>query len=548
MELEKRTNVVLFISASIFSVVIGFALVDLSQEFTIGRLAKKIGLPAIAFCILLVVFSNTKKLFRVRDIFHFESFSPKIIPLLIIPGIILGTIISRYGHLGLTYAMTVIVCLTGLLCSFIFTISRRDISGIAILLLIYPLILFLQHQFRYFLWDDPYEIIKINILKPSEIVWIITFLLIIIHKFINKEKLEIFKIQKYFIILGFLLVISAIFSSVPLTSLKFPYRDILLPIIFLTIFLEMIKTLDDFKNLFKIFTFSMILELAVVSYFFLLAGGEKEHELFRSDLAISAAGIVGFFGVIAFQVVAACSSFFSCEKKKFMKLIYFFVILMALLIVLTSRARAFQIAVLITSPILLIRKKNLSIYFFMALLLATVLLFIPDIREIAFERFSPWFHGSNIYAAIMEKEEFSRNIYITSINMFMDYPVWGIGWGMWDELIHNYWSHPIVPNSPHSAPLFYFVTAGTAAGIVFILLWFYIIIKSIRLLITHRKSDVAFLIIGLVWIITANTIGQLVRGGLIFAGYSYTFIPVCLLFALDKVLSKEKKSLAHKIE
>lgn len=542
MKPQIRNEFMLFMIAFMPSVIIGMAIVDLLQEFTIGILAKKIGLPVIFFCILLTVVSNKERLPGLRNIFQWESFPSKIIPLLLILAICMGIVVSLYGYRGLTYAMIGVICLAGLVYSFIYSISKKGSWGISILLLIYPLILFLQHQFKYLLWEDPYEIYSINIFKPSEIVWIIIFLLVIIRKFINKDKIEILAIQKYFLLLGFLIIISAIFSPIPLTSLKFPYRDVLLPLIFLTIFLEVIKTRDDFEKIFKFFTISAILELAIIFYFFLQLGGTREDELFRSNMAISASGVVGIFGVISSQVAPTCYSLVSYNKKKgVMYWVYLFAMLAALFVILSSRARGLQIAILIVSPVLLIKRGNRLIYFFIIFLVVSILLFIPHIREIAYERFLPWFQGSNIYERIWEAEKFNLDIFHTSWRIFMDHSLWGIGWGMWNELINRYWSQPIVPNGPHSLPLTYFVYSGTGGGIIFILLWLYIIKKCIKLLVVNRKNDLAFLIIGLVWLIISNFLAWIVRGSFVFNVYGYTFIPVCLVFAVDKVLTEEKK-------
>ena len=273
--------------------------------------------------------------------------------------------ILQFSLLGAIYVLLGFVCIVGLLSALIFTVKYDDCRGLVILLVIYPLILFIQHYFRWQLSDDPYEIHSLNILMPYEIVWLLMFLAVIAHKVVKREYFEIAGIQKLFLLFSFFLLISALSSPIPLTSLKYLYRDGFLPIVFLFIFIDRIKTINDFKWLFKAVIFSGIIEILIGIYFFWRAEGfyTQTVELFRSDLATTVTGYVNLISILTLILLPMSVSAWFYTKNIFIKILHLAFIIICLVVIILSKNRSAQLSLLVTSPFLFFYAKNTRIFF-----------------------------------------------------------------------------------------------------------------------------------------------------------------------------------------
>ncbi len=548
--IKKIPFAILFLVAIYYS---SNLILEISSFVSLGQLFRNALAPVIIFWgLFFLLYIKQKRNIPFSFITDYSLFSYKtLLPILFLV-FLFTLLIVHLSFMGTIYVLIGFVCIAGLLLALLLTALHDDCRGLAILLLIYPLILFIQHYFRWELSDDPYEIYLLNVLMPHEIVWLLMFLVIIAHNIIKKTHFEFNGIHKLFLLFGFFLLTSAVFSPLPLTSLKYLYRDSFLPIVFLFIFIDRIKTINDFKWLFGALLFSGMLNAVFDLYFFWRSGGfhTQAVELLRSDLATTVTGYVNLISILALIMLPLAVSSFLYTKNRQIKKSHLMFIVICLGIIILSKNRSAQISLIITSPFLFLLVKARARYIFIPFVIIVAMaitLKIPYVREMLTERYQKWFIGGEIISNILLSDSVSIDLWSSAIKIFLDNPIFGIGAGMWEEVYHRYTSMPDIivqfsGNKPHSLPLQYFAYGGLGAGLSYVLLIFYIIIKCIKRTLSLRGTDLYLLSLGLFWSITALFLHESIRGYQIFNYYGYTVMSICLFFGLDNLLTKTQES------
>ncbi|RJQ51434.1 MAG: O-antigen ligase domain-containing protein [Nitrospiraceae bacterium] len=459
-----------------------------------------------------------------------------------------ASIITQFSYLGAIYVLAGFICILGLLVSLIFIVRYDDCRGLVVLLALYPLILFVQHYFRWDLSDDPYEIHFLNVLMPYEVVWLLMCLAVIAHKVVRREPFEIAGIQKLFLIFSFFLLISGVFSPIPSTSLKYLYRDGFLPFMLLFIFIDRVRTVKDFKWLLGAVLFSGIAELLMGIYFFWREGGfhGQTGELFRSDLATTVTGYVNLISILTLILLPLLISVWLYTKKLFIKGLYMSLIIICLAVIALSRNRSAQMSLIITLPFLFFYAKSKMRYLLLPVAMITasvVILKIPYVWDMVAQRYQGWFAGGDIIANAAASDFVSVDLWTSAIKIFLDHPFLGIGSGMWEDIYPRYTGMPgfiilFSGNKPHSLLLQYFTYAGIGAGLSLLIIYGYTIIKSIRRAFSIKQYDLFVSALGLSWSIIALLIHESVRGYQVFNYFGYTVMAMCLFFSLDNLIRK----------
>ncbi len=526
---------------------------EISSFVSIGHVFRKALGPAIFFWgVFIVLYLKQKWDISLSFPLDRSAFSYKTLVLLLPLGFLFAILIVQFSFVGAVYVLIGFVCIIGLLLAVIFTLKYDDCRGPVILLIIYPFILFIQHYFRWKLSNDPYEIHSLNILMPHEIVWLLMFFAVIAHKFINKERFEILVIQKLFMLFGFFLLISAIFSPIPLTSLKYLYRDSFLPIVFLFIFIDRIRTTGDFKWLFRAVLFSGIVEVLIGIYFFWRVGGFhlQAKELFRSDLATTVTGYVYLVSILALILFPIVISGFVYEKSIPRKMLDVSFMIMCLGVIVLSKNRSVQLSFLITLPFMFLYTRAKLRYIFIpivSIIVIVISLKVPYVLSMLTERYQKWFMGGSIVTNVLMSDSVSFDLWTSAIKIFLDHPFFGIGAGMWETVYPSYTSMPgivvlLSGNKPHSLLLQYFAFAGLGAGLSYVFISLYTIIKCAKRSFYLKQKDLYLPILGLFWSIVILFLHETIRGYQIFNYFGYTVMAMCLFFGLDNLLNKTEKS------
>lgn len=536
----------LFLIATYFSANIIF---EISSFVSLGHLLRKALFPAGFFWGILFIFylyqqGNVPISFR----FDKTDFSYKTILLILPMAFLFSFVILKFSVLGAIYLVIGLIFIIGVLAAFIFTMQRGDSKGLVILLLVYPLVLFVQHWFRWKLSQDPYEVHSLNIFMPYEIIWLLMFLAIFAYKAINKERFKMLSIQKLFLLFGFFLFISAVCSPIPLTSFKYLYRDCILPLVFLFIFIERVKTINDFKWLLKGIIFSGMILVFIGLYFFWRTGAffTQPTDLFRSDIATTITGYLNLISILALILLPLIVSVYLYEKKMPIRIVYLIFLAICGGIILLSKNRSVQVALILTFPFLLLYAKAKLRYVFVpivSIIAIAGLLRIPFVWDMVTARYQKWFAGGSFISNVLSADSVSIDLWRSAIRISLDHPLFGIGAGMWEDVYPAYASMPreviqFSGNKPHSLFLQYFAFAGIGAGLSLIYIYLYTIIRGVKRIISLKEKNLYVLVVGLFWSVCMLFLEETIRGYQVFNYFGFTVMSMSLFFGVDYLIEK----------
>jgi len=524
---------------------------ELTCFVSVGYLFMSALAPAVFFWgLLLVVYLYQQGSISFDLRFGREEFFSKVLFWILSIALLASWVILKFGRLGAPYILLGAVCVIGILAAFMFIIRRENSKGLIIVLLIYPFIIFIEHWFRWNLSGDPYEVRSINIFMPYEIIWLAIFFVMLTCKIVmeNNFVFRVNAIQKLFLLFGLFVFVSALVSPIPLTGIKYVYRDCALPLIFLFIFIESIKTIDDFIRLFKGVIFSGMSLLLMGIYFFWRNGGfySDTAELFRGVLATTVTGYLNLISILSLLIMPTAISLYLVEKNMLGKVAQLCFALICLVVIVLSRNRSVQLACIITLPFLFVYARARMRYAFFSILfiiLIVGLLKVSFVQDMAFERYKDWFGSGNFVSNILTSDSISFDLWYCAIRIFRDHFWVGIGPGMWEQVYPSYTSMPgdviwASGNKPHSLFLQYFTFSGIGAGLCLVFIYAYTIIKSIRRTVSVKNKETYIMAVGLSWSICLLFLHELIRGYQVFNYYGFTVMAMCLFFGLDNILTQ----------
>ncbi len=546
---KKILSICLFICATYFTAGI---IINSSSFESIGHLMRRSSLPIFFWGVLLIFYLYRQWGLSFSITLNRSELSRKVIFSITIFAFFLSLLIIEFAFLGPIYFIIIPLCIVGVAVGLIYVIRDGDSKGIIYVLVVYPLIIFIQHWFRWGLSGDPYEIHSINIFMPYEIIWLLLFIALFTYKIISRKRFELklSAIQRLFLIFGFFLFVSALKSPVPLTSLKYLYRDCVLPLIFLFLFTNSIKNIADFKRLVKGLLFSSMVLVLINLYFFWRTGGffTETEELFRSDLATTVTGYVNLISILSLITLPLSISSCIYEKRLLTRAAYLISAMICLVVIVISKNRSAQIACIATLPFLFLYAKANLRYLLIpmgAIVMIAVLLRVPFIWDMVTSRYYAWTKGGMFVANVMDVDEITVDLWRSAIRIFLDHPLFGIGAGMWERVYSAYSSMPgavieLSGNKPHSLFLQYFAYSGVGAGISVVLIYLYTIIKSVKRAMHTMNKELYALSIGLSWSICALSIHELFRGYQVFNYFGFTVMTICVFYGFDHLLKNEE--------
>lgn len=551
--MSKALLAILFVTATCFT---GNLVFGLTSFVSLGHLARKAVAPALLLWgAFFASYLFSRGDLRVSFSLDRADFSWRtLLPALAVAALF-AVLILKFSAFGSIFVLLSGACLAALAAAYLHTMQHDDSRGLALLWLTYPFVIFLRHHsFRWKLSSDPYEIRSLDILMPHEIVWLLMAAAVIARLIAGRERLKIVGLQKIFIVFAFFLIASAALSPVPLTGLKYVYRDALLPVLFLAVFVHRIKTMKDFERVFAAVVVSGILEILMGLYFFWRSGGfhAETSELFRSDLATTTAGYVNLLSILALVVFPMAVILLLRTKSLGLKASGLGCAAICVAVIVLSRSRAAQLSFLATFPLaLLLAKTSLRRLFLPALLLvgAATALQIPYVWSLVAERYEAWLTGGGLLSGALSSEGVSIDLWTSAIRIFLDHPIFGIGAGMWESVYPDYTAMPASVvyysgNKPHSLILQYFAYCGAGAGLSCLAIYGYLIYRCAKRLRTLKREDAYLYTLALLWSSGALFLHELVRGYQVFNYFGYTVAAMCLFAALDNLLAKAERSAA----
>jgi O-antigen ligase len=486
----KRDNVFVAACIVLLGIASAMSLLSALQAFSIGKLlwAFVFIVPLLAILILIkyaTVNGIPTSLFgSTLSGQPFWVSASALMGLLLAPAVIcigLNVDLTTFliaGIILISFAVSVWLCIEG-----------KISHALAILLAIFPFVKFIEFNYQ----GTLVERIDLGIITITPgIVWLLTLLCLTF--FASKKNLVPLKTQRYPLIIICLFVvftlISSLFSYNPVRSLNGTYLQIIIPYVFFLIAFKAIKNVNDIYVLVAAMIGHFLILSMMGMYFFYKAYGFLIGDNYFYGQ--------GFFYFNIYQM--ATSSLIAALlllifwSDKFSK--YRVPVIIALVffssIIFLSQTRvvmvSFGVALLGIIINVVVNKKERG---------RALIFIIGAICVIAALYFFSGFNFQRIAEKFGDSTFFVDNNRLTAwegaVKMIEDYPIFGIGWGMWDKYVAAY--IPPTVNyylqyqpghilNPHN----FYLTIAVFWGVPALFLFFLIIMHILKSgLLTARK-------------------------------------------------------------
>ncbi len=405
------------------------------HEFSIGSIIRNM-LPAILFGGLIVIILVSRDLDFVRTFYSKPEITVKQGIFLGIASLLPGALIMLIGERGLVDLAIIFTVIGSFLLSLYFMTSGKGFNAVITFLLVFPFSSLVEYWFNYvplnFIWEP-------IILTPTIAFLVILFFLSLIDQKGKNPDISVPILLKYTILIFLLLsLLSSVLSINSLKSIQAFYLELICPLLFFLLVVLYVKTEKQIK----------ILILSIISCAFLLSG--ITFYLFVRNLGIKYYSLSDFYGIFTsvnvsigqvnlMPVFAIPLAFimlvFSSGR---LRMIIACIIGTLFAITSLSLSRAPIVSFIPSLSILLIkgRESKKYLYVFIIISILFFLFFKPFIASYVFPRFA----DINSFRDLLHDGSLEHRIngWEAAFKMIRDYPVLGIGIGLWDEYVSDY--------------------------------------------------------------------------------------------------------------
>ena len=380
----------------------------------------------------------------------------------------------------------------------------RRLPGVIIFLVVYPFVFFIQKNFAQIINDAEYRDFKISeaFIPFSAIYIFIISICFFIAKYrsrIDDANYEDRKFIKLCLVFGLIAVFSTILSKDPYHSFVYCLMDIILPLGYFLILMKSLRNLEDIK----MFMLALIISLFIYEFFSLYYATQK------GSVHDRAGGLYGYgagegFSVVLIPLMIPFQVAFYKLLNGWKRISIGLTLIIFVIYLFLSNSRTPLVAALVGGAVFIcyyrvtVAKK---IYYSKMVLLCVVIAFmsIDSLYEkLEFFRVFDKFEALSTGGSWDEVSSNRFPIWKSALEMIHDYPVFGIGPGMWSEYIPQY-SHTNYLSrdfsgmvtryysvDPHNIYLLIYVNYGIAALVCYIVI-LYMAVK--RGLLNIRKSS-----------------------------------------------------------
>lgn len=514
----------------IFVIAITFAVAQLitglSSGFSIGRMMKLL-LPVVGLTGLMAILltGNSGELLRLSTIPIVKRWH--VVLIILVPLVFALAIISVGSTISLTYSLVGLLVVVGIVATGYFTLTRDDVYGLAVFLLTLPFLSFLEWDFRKTLmgsWQWGFLVLSPSIV----LLWVLSFLTVMRQR-IRHKKLAHGPLAKYILLWGIFLFVSSVFSRDPSVSFGHFVLEVFVFPLFYFLVVNRVRSRRDAVLLCWAICAYGLLRLLVIHYFYIL-GMPSGYPLWFSADSPNIHGLVphpGIINSIVGWIFPLSVIFFLITRKYPIKIILIIAACFSLYLSIGTGGRGNFIGLIIASLAIMFVSKPLKLLRRLALaggigLMFIILLNIPS-AQLLTEKLSEWHSLESLFY----EQAMRWDSWKAALRMMYDYPVSGIGMGMWDYFIPQYtektfyWGNRIFQtNSAHHLFLLYGSAGGIGALLVMIFFIGHTCAKGLRFIREGKHESMAILGSGLLWGLLAFVIS-----GCLGAGGFFEFVP-----------------------
>ncbi|MFQ5786418.1 MAG: O-antigen ligase family protein, partial [Thermodesulfobacteriota bacterium] len=433
--LKQLIKVVLLIALSI---TLGKAVASM-PGFSVGTWLQNLA-PAAFFGVLLFLFqiealpikwSDWVTIMKLPDK---RELSIKSVLVLIGVAVITGLALIHYGF-GLTITLSILLAVAGIVISGILITTDKQAAGLSLLIITMPIVHFLEFQFRVI--HSAYH--GIFYTMPSIIILWITAFVFLVTQLSMKRSFVKTPFNKVWLIMLIPMLLSATFSSDYIVSFRhvFYFVSVSIPFFLAT---NIIKSIGELKLCAISLALAAGIRALTILYFEMgkmSAGFEYEAKLYSN--------LPSYVGVLGMGVILCFFLSFGLilnEESKLKRILVIGIITGLMLVTVLKLPRSMDIAIACGMPFLLLIRKTRP--WVIAGLIATTLAlfsswdFIKEHTALGrFEKFSS-------VESLRSSQKMRIDGYQAALSIIKDYPIFGIGPGMWDEYYFRYMKDPVV--------------------------------------------------------------------------------------------------------
>jgi len=538
---------------ALLAYMVGVGTIKIVAEKTLGSIFRNY-IPAFVIVLVLLFFLFNRDNDILKMIFDKStiSFKSALIGTLIAVG--LGFVVPFFAGWGMLYVPVLIVLCGSFLISIYFLINGNVCNAIITFILSYPFILFLQWEFKNIKFLGIYNPLLLGpfSLNPDFVFLLTIFLLFVLLYFYRQTKYK--ERNRSFLNVSVMIYGIALFISVVMSGdILFSARKFFLgPGMFIMVYILISNNVNTMKEVNKVLlstVSSMFLLILLSNYFYwqnignlifnpeASYGSMYEFPVFMMGTARS---IIILFCIPILLALLLLSK----DLKK--KMIFLSGILLLLLGVFTQQTRA-PIIVLAISLLFFI--KNRILYIPLIIVLSISMIYWNVIIDNYYPRFKIMYESKSLYVIDRSRVSGLKG----GLEMGLENPIVGVGFGMWGKNVHLYSSPEFYRNefgqfnkaylrNPHNQILSYF----SETGIIGLLGWIILTVTVMKeTLYIYRRANNDFsktIALAFLSIFTGMLVGGLARYTPITQTPLFFAILVGLLIPLKKICVEKSVS------
>jgi len=444
-------KIVLYGLTLLFAYSISGAIFKIMEEGTLGSIFRHLmfTIPYLLLIIIVSMYDGGR--------FSFASIVPSI-PLkinfnlflkryswIVLLAIIIGILSTiRLISLGLLYAPVIIFVIGSLIISCYCVTSEKSLYGIVILLAAIPFLFFIQREHGQIGFED-LRISELTI--PLSAIYLIIIFLFFLLANNSTRVMSISKNERYFISLSGVLALASIFpiifSKNPFHSFVYYFLTLIIPFVYFYILLKSIRSINDVKIFITALIFSIFFYQFFALYYRYQIGGVESITTGLAGMESMRNIWTGFSATLIPLVITYQIVMYNLNKGWIRTTFGFSLLFMFLSLVLkNNRSSALGILVCLFVFFYYYRTSTVKkIYFLIAGLFSLVLIGIywPVVFELLqLHRLVDTFSRLSTGESLDMISSNRIDIWLAAINMIRDFPIFGIGPGMWDAYIPQY--------------------------------------------------------------------------------------------------------------
>ncbi|KPJ54337.1 hypothetical protein AMJ39_00935 [candidate division TA06 bacterium DG_24] len=414
-----------------------------------------------------------------------------------LPLILVGQIV------GLTYSLAGLIVVTGFTIACVLTVRRPGPEGLVALLLVLPFLAFLEWDFRAAWFAG--GLVGPFLISPTVIAVWMFFLFSLAPVIVGRGSISLAGIGPYVGAWIFLVLLSSLAAVDPLMSLQEASLEIFCFPLFFVIVASRVRSAREAVMVTWGIVCYGILRIGIVYYFYLQV---QQFDMSQAAIlnsvqiyrVIDHVGLIGCMGI--FVMPLAISLVAIAKVRRSLVLASLGAVFCGAAIV-SSQVRSTVLPMLTTLPfIALHRTRRLPILCCTSGLIVAVLIIGFTVQPNLFSRFQGWQSWSTVVAGQVPRIDAWK----VALKILRDYPLTGIGEGMWDryytlytERIFWWGKMRLYVNSAHHILLHQAATGGVPLLIAWIGLIAVVLKKSVRTLRTAVDRRARSLTVGYLW-------------------------------------------------